>query len=455
MFPNVDLAITIVSFVIVLGILVFLHELGHYWVARRNGIEVVEFGMGYPPRIWKLFTYDGTDFTINAIPFGGFARMKGEDAGDMSPGSFNAAGRMARALTLLAGPAMNALIAMILFAASFMAGFPAPAGRAQLTTVQPDSVAASVGLQAGDVLLELDSEAINVNPVPNLEYRVLDRGAVAGDDGELLLSRAGDLMRVAVPSGTSAQELLAGVAYEPVLATEITLVAEGSPAERAGLMPGDLVYSVNEDTITLDSPLSDVILANAGEEVGILVLRGDEWAQVRATPRVDPPPGEGALGVGIGLANTMATLPPLASLREGVKETVAYAGMVLQLPAMMFAGQMPAGAQVSGPVGIARFVGGAVNATIDTGMWFPILRLTAVLSAALAITNMLPIPALDGGRLLFIAIEALRGRRINPEREGLVHMVGFMVLIGLLVFITVRDIMMPQQGIDWISILGQ
>ncbi len=93
MFLNVDLLITIVSFIVVLGILVFLHEFGHYWVARRNGIEVVEFGMGYPPRIWKIFTYDGTDFTINAIPFGGFARMKGEDAGDMSPGSFNAASR--------------------------------------------------------------------------------------------------------------------------------------------------------------------------------------------------------------------------------------------------------------------------------------------------------------------------------------------------------------------------
>ncbi|MCB0143294.1 MAG: site-2 protease family protein, partial [Caldilineaceae bacterium] len=92
--------VTIVSFVLVLGVLVFFHELGHYWVARRNGIVVEEFGMGYPPRLVKLFTYDGTDFTINLIPFGGFARMKGEDAGDMSPGSFNGAGKGARAATL-------------------------------------------------------------------------------------------------------------------------------------------------------------------------------------------------------------------------------------------------------------------------------------------------------------------------------------------------------------------
>ena len=119
-----DVLLTIVSFIVVLGVLVFFHELGHYWVARRNGIVVEEFGMGYPPRLAKLFTYDGPLFTLNLIPFGGFARMKGEDAGDMSPGSFNHASRGARAATLMAGPAMNAILAVFLSAASFMAGKP-------------------------------------------------------------------------------------------------------------------------------------------------------------------------------------------------------------------------------------------------------------------------------------------------------------------------------------------
>ncbi|MEX1018883.1 MAG: site-2 protease family protein, partial [Litorilinea sp.] len=125
--------ITVISFLIVLGILVFIHELGHYWVARRNGIVVEEFGMGYPPRMIRLFRYDGTDFTLNWIPFGGFARMKGEDAGDATPGSLNAASTGARAATMAAGPAMNFLLAIVLFAASFMAGFPAVVGYPQLT----------------------------------------------------------------------------------------------------------------------------------------------------------------------------------------------------------------------------------------------------------------------------------------------------------------------------------
>src|SRR5690606_8766399 len=148
--------ITILSFFLVLGVLVFFHALGHYWVARRNGIAVEEFGMGYPPRLVKLFRYDCTDFTLNLIPFGGFARMKGEDATDMSSGSFNAASRGARAATLVAGPAMNALLAIILFAASFMAGFPAVVGHPSVTGVDANSTAAAVGIQPNDLLVELN-----------------------------------------------------------------------------------------------------------------------------------------------------------------------------------------------------------------------------------------------------------------------------------------------------------
>ncbi len=106
-------------------------------------------------------------------------------------------------------------------------------------------------------------------------------------------------------------------------------------------------------------------------------------------------------------------------------------------------------------MGIAREVGGAVNSSIDYGVWWPILRLSAVLSAALAITNLLPLPALDGGRLMFLAVEWIRGRRVSPEREGMVHMIGFALLLSLMLFITVRDISSPQATIDWGMILGQ
>jgi regulator of sigma E protease len=452
--------ITVVSFVIVLGVLVFFHELGHYWVARRNGIVVEEFGMGYPPRLVKLFTYDGTDFTINLIPFGGFARMRGEDARDMSPGSFNAAGRGARAMTLIAGPGMNALLAIILFAASFMAGFPAPVAAPQLPSDLPTEITAETGLEPGDILLEVNDQPVQVSAIPDMNFRVLDTERAersAGDGGSVLtVSRDGQLVDVVLPAQLSTRELLERAGYVSVLATQITLIAEESPAEAAGLQPGDLFYKVDDTLVTSVNPLNELIERSLGEEITLTILRGDEWLQVPITPRVNPPEGQGALGVGIAPTTQLATLSLLQSLWQGVLSTFEYFFLVLQLPFLLIQGQIaPSDAELVGPFGIADMVGDAMSATLQTGIWYPILRLSAVLSAALAVTNMLPLPALDGGRLLFILIETIRGRRVNPEREGLVHMVGFVLLLGLIALITVRDISSTREGIDWISILGQ
>lgn len=448
--------LTIVSFVIVLGVLVFIHELGHYWVARRNGIVVEEFGMGYPPRVVKLFRYDGTDFTINLIPFGGFARMKGEDMGDMSPGSFNAAGLGARAAVLAAGPLMNALLAVVLFAASFMAGFPAVVAYPLVTGVNVGSPAQQAGVQPNDVLLTLNGQPVLVSALAELNYNVLPQAAADPDLRSLTVLREGAIVTLPLAGTLTLEQLLAAVTSAPVLSTQVTLVAEDSPAAAAGLQPGDLIYAVNDTVVSQDNPLNAIIQRHLGESVTLALLREGEWVTTQVTPRVEPPPGQGALGVQIGSASRLATMSFLPALWQGVQSTLEYVLLVIQLPVLLFAGQMsPSDAQLTGPVGIAQLVGGAVEATIDTGLWFPVLRLSAVLSAALAITNLLPLPALDGGRLLFIFFEAIRGRRVNPEREGLIHMVGFMLLIGLLVIITVRDITTAQQGIDWSTLLGQ
>jgi regulator of sigma E protease len=302
----------------------------------------------------------------------------------------------------------------------------------------------------------LGAEPVHVSAIPDLNYDVMVKDGQAAAALALVLSRNGNLERIEVPAQTALPTLLEGVEHTAVLATQITGVAEDAPAQAAGLQPGDLVYSVGDTTITPNTPLNEIIHQHAGEEISVTVLRDQNWKTVSVTPRVNPPEGQGALGIQIGPLNQLATLPVLESLWQGVRSTSEYIMVVLQLPVMLLMGQIsPADAQLSGPVGIAQMVGGAMSATLDTGLWFPILRLSAVLSAALAITNLLPLPALDGGRLLFIAVEAIRGRRVNPEREGMIHMVGFMLLLGLLVLVTVRDITSAQQGIDWHMILGQ
>ena len=448
-----DLLLTIVSFVLVLGMLVFFHELGHYWVARRNGIVVEEFGFGYPPRAIKLFRYDGTDFTLNWLPLGGFARMKGEDAGDISAGSFNAAGRGARAAVLIAGPAMNFFLAIVLFAASFMAGFPVPAGAPQI--IDAGAAAVALGLQEGDIVLAYANTPVQVPIVEDGSITILAQRPNTSS-AMALVSRSGTVLEIAVTDSAALWAALEGSTYRPVLITEVTALAKQSPAQLAGIQDGDLIYAVDGETVTADMPLNDLVSERLGQQLTLTVLRDGSWQEIEVTPRVDPPPGEGALGVQISYINRMATMGLLASLREGFVNTGSYATIVLSLPVLLFQGQLtPEQAQVSGPVGIAQMVGGAVSASIDTGFWFPILRLSAVLSAALAITNLLPLPALDGGRLLFILIEAIRGRRVSPEREGLIHMVGFALLLGLMLIITIRDLSSAPQTIDWARLMGQ
>ncbi len=227
----------------------------------------------------------------------------------------------------------------------------------------------------------------------------------------------------------------------PVLSTEVSGLAPDSPAIAAGVLVGDQIFSVNDAIITPDNPLHVEVKEHLGKPITLTLWRDGAWTTVNLTPRADPPPGQGAIGVQISSVTEMASLGLLPALWEGILSTGEYALTVLQLPVMLVLGQLaPSEAQLTGPVGIAQMVGGAVSATIDTGLWFPILRLSAVLSAALAITNLLPLPALDGGRLVFILIEMVRGRRVSPEREGLIHMIGFMVLLGLMLVITVRDL---------------
>ena len=270
------------------------------------------------------------------------------------------------------------------------------------------------------------------------------------------VSRNGARVTLPAKDVANAQAVLDGAQHVPVLITQITGVVEGAPAQLAGIEPNDLVLDVNDTVVTFANPLTQEIQENLGEPVTLTLWRDGQWVDVTVTPRENPPPGQGALGVQIGPVTTMSSMGVLPALWEGVRSTAEYGLLVLQLPMLLLMGQLsPADAQISGPVGIAQMVGGAVSATIDTGLWFPILRLSAVLSAALAITNLLPLPALDGGRLIFILIETVRGRRVSPEREGMIHMVGFVLLLGLMLMITVRDLSSTPQGIDWVKLMGQ
>jgi len=351
------MALTLVSFLIIMSIIVFVHELGHLLVAKRNGIVVEEFGFGYPPRLITLGVRDGTVYTINLIPFGGFARMRGEED-PTEPGSFAAASKLARTATLLAGAGMNFLLAIVLFA-----------GLTLLTGV-PDS------------------------------------------------SRPG--------------VIVAGV-------------SPGSPAEAAGLRVGDRIVAAYDTPLMTLEDLQMHTQAHLNAAVTYEIVRTDpvsgatESLHVTMTPRSHPPAGEGALGLQIMLALRPAKIWEAA--RDGVSTTGSIIWMTFSIPASLIREGRPISeAGFLGPVGIAATTGEVVRSAIAIDSFQPVLWFMGLLSAALGITNLLPLPALDGGRLLFVLVEAIRRKRIEPAQEGLIHLVGFGLLLLLVSLVTVREI---------------
>lgn len=345
---------TIIAFVLVFSLLVFVHELGHFAVAKLTDIKVQEFGIGYPPRLLTIAERGGTEYTLNAIPFGGFVKMLGEED-PSDPESFAAKSKLTRASALLAGSFMNIVLAFVLFLGIGLTGFDIPIGSVAIVGVAPDS-----------------------------------------------------------------------------------------PAEAAGLQEGDTIVSIDGRTARNTYELGRYTRSKLGEEVALSIKRGEETMAVRLTPRPEPPVNEGPMGVMIQTVDVVGT----DKLRYSLWEAVPMAGrMVVDVIGAIFAGvvgmiQGVIAPDIRGPVGIAAATGEIARSGL-----LALTQFTAFLSIQLGILNLLPFPGLDGGRLAFIALEALRGgKRVAPEKEGFFHLVGLLILVGLLLIVSYRDIALLLSG---------
>ncbi len=351
------MALTVVSFLVVMSILVFVHEFGHFIVAKRNHIVVEEFGFGFPPRLIKLGERDGTVYSINAIPFGGFVRLRGEDDPSQS-GSMAGAPKLARTATLLAGPAMNLLLAVMLFS-TWVA-----------LTGLPDQSKAT--------------------------------GAVIDE------------------------------------------VSPNSPASLAGMRAGDKIVAVSGHPVASFADLQQLTSANLGRPTAYQVERQASGIlrtlTLSITPRVQPPAGEGALGVSI-VPPPLRPVAPGEAVAFGFEQTASLIVLTFQIPAELIrAGKPIADAGFMGPVGIAAVTGQVVRSSIAIDSIKPVLSFMAALSTALGLTNLLPIPGLDGGRLLFVIVEAVRRKRVEPMQEGIVHLIGMGLLLILVAMLTVSEV---------------
>jgi len=343
---------------VLLNVMLFVHEMGHFLAAKRSGVAVEEFGFGYPPRLVTLFRRGGTSYTLNMIPFGGFTRMKGEDDPE-GPGSFVNARKRNRIVILLAGAGMNLLLAVAMFTGAFMVGYPEVQQGARVVGVLEGTAAAEAELQVDDVILQVNDQ-------------------VLGDTGDL--------------------------------ATYV----ETHPDEAV-----ELAIRRGETLMFLDAHL------RSNEGLG--------WLGIEFVPVID-----------------LLRLPLHRALIQGLQSTGQFLWLTISLPALLLRGVIPLeAARPVGPVGIYKIASSAAQYVLASGRWFALLELGGLLNAAVALTNVLPLPGLDGGRLLFILAEALRGKRVAPEREGAIHFIGLVVLVLVAVFITVQDIAGEVPMPDW------
>ncbi|QBD78409.1 PDZ domain-containing protein [Ktedonosporobacter rubrisoli] len=387
----------------VFGLLVLVHEFGHFITAKWAGIRVEEFGLGFPPTLisfrrqengrWEVFWFgrgrdsdgggsiqtplngtsggisraaagepDRTIYSINLLPIGGFVRMPGENGdaldeeGHYDPRSFAAKSAGRRMIVLVAGVTMNVILAMVLFTIAYGLGEPNYVSAPVLGTVVPGSPAALAGLRTNDTIISVDGKPVH-------------------------------------------------------LFTDLVNVVNKIAAE-------------NRDKATM--PLK-VVVQRKG-------LAQPFTMQVNAL--VNPPAGQGHMGVEQKV--TFVSVPLWQAPFKGIGQTLSTTrDFISQIGKMLIGAVQP---QLVGPVGIVKITGQVAQAVPDLG-WWPILSLTAMLSLNLAIVNILPFPALDGGRILLIFIELLRGgKRLKPEREGIINLIGMALLLTLMIVITVSDV---------------
>ncbi len=463
---------TIIAFIIILSLLIFVHELGHFIVAKRSGITVEEFAIGFPPRVWKFWQDEGK------ISLDGQELVLGRKLAvprSVEPGAevFAEIGTdtKGRAVVTYLEPAegtetqaepQTKKSSEARFFGTFEFNKQKP---------QPLDVSADRRTYHVDALTRPTEYSINLIPLGGYvrmlgEEDPSDPGSFASKNKRTRLAvlAAGSIMNLllavvfftftsmsGVPEPVTGTNLAGEEA--PVTSTLISEVMPDTPASQAGMQAGDVVVGADQVEFGFVGDLIHFIDQHKGNEITLHLRRGETPVDVTLVPRLNPPEGQGAMGVGISydnFENEKVYYPLHTALFRGVSQTGEYVGLVFYLPIAILRDVIPAeAARPTGPVGIYQQTDSAVNAAMTLDWWFPILWLTAILSTALAVTNLLPLPALDGGRIMFVIVEALRGKRVAPEKEGAIHFIGLALLITLMLVISYYDVSNPIPTIDW------
>jgi regulator of sigma E protease len=425
---------TLLSFAFVLGVLVFVHELGHFLAAKRVGIRVLKFQLGFNPTIIS-FRRGDTEYGIGALPLGGYVKMAGESPEEPRSGrsdEFLSKTKWQRFQVLIMGPVMNLLLALIVTAVVLYKGAEVPIYEDQppvIGAIAAGSPAEKAGIQIGDRMTSVAGHRVDT-----WKDFLLTVGTRPNREIAIGLIRGGAPMTLQVtptPAADSRFEI-GDVGVFPDVHPRVPGVNRGEPGDRAGIKPGDVIAAVNGKTITFRSQLMDAIATHPEQPVTISVLRDGHRLDIQATP--ERRGAKGWLGIQIAEATKSIQPGPLEAVRMSVQQNIQGAGLIFQtIWGLMTRQTSPK--QLLGPVAIAQLSGEYAQVG-----WIALLGLMANISLNLGLLNLLPIPVLDGGHIFIMALEGVARRDFSVRVKEKMLLAGFVVLMMLMVTVIYNDL---------------
>jgi regulator of sigma E protease len=422
---------------VLIGVMILIHELGHYWAARWFDVHVEAFSFGFGPRLFG-FRRGETDFRVSLIPFGGYVKMVGEQVGEDGgddPRGFLAKPRWQRMIIAFAGPAMNILLAVGLLAGLYMNRYPKVVGADGAPTVgyvEKNSPAANAGVRELDVIVAIDGKQN-----PNWEEITLTVVGAANREMPMVLNRAGQQVVTTITPDIDEQSGVGNAGWFDRHEIQVGALSPGMGAEKAGIKSGDVLVALDGIPLHSTAKLHSLLKEGAGKPVQLTYLRDSRQSTVTVEPKLtelDAKNKRYLLGVQLTPRITFIALPFGEAIRESVRQNQRSAGVILQLLRGMVERRMSP-KSLEGPIGIARLSSEAAREGFAT-----FIGLMAAVSLNLAVFNLLPIPILDGGTILMLAIEMLMRRDLSLQLKENIFKLGFVFLMMVVAFVLYNDI---------------